>query len=1001
MKKRLMAIVLAMVMAVSMALPVYAAEGGTSDRFTDPPGTISHEDNEVHGDPDNPDIGVGYGSSELEITITEPAKPCEHTIKYTCNGDGTHDGTCSKCNVRIIHNQMCTDEDDNLKCDNCEGGVDCREVNVTYRDNGDNKTHNKVCLGGGHAEHVLKENIPHNANDAGTQCIDCGAAIACEHPEDQREIRSNAKNAEGKLTHSIVCKSCGVVLSTVECSDADNDGDLKCDTEGCTNEFPCKHEDKEWLTSQTLNWVFDASKTTDGKSWHKTTCPDPDCQAEGHEIWGECYSADKDCTCDECKNVAHTFKWLDDNNNKTHSYKCGVCGKSTGEPGYTVPDGHEATENHADGDKNGYCNLCGFDMSRSGKPVMVAEVPAVISISATQDGRVTVAENLVIKNISKKALRVDAIQADTLGWYPQDIAGDFSAKGPFQLEVKGVKQDYYGFIGISLRGECLTKPGGTFNPDNWIIQPEDSLPLNMACRVSPQSETRNTMSAGKIMFSLEWYDGDVTSAKDKGASDQDRYNDGVGEKVYTITFNVQDTGHYTVVGSTDPVQTDIFGRVPQLPDVIPASGYTFRGWYYGLTAVKQGQTISGDRTLVPMVSKVSTSTVTFSTQGLPSGATVSLENSETLTVTTGGDGRLYTLATVSGLPDNYRFMGWVTSTGTLIKAGSLISSNITLYPSLEKNGIDPVKMRNALGDISTLTGTLSVEKTASNPSTGTDISLFNDGSVKLMREGSNASITGTGTAIPVNARNLFSALTNVTHINISDNVDWSGVTNMSRFFAGDAKLTDVSLGSVDLSQVTDMSYMFSDCAAIGQAQCLKLVRDADTSNVQNMAYMFSGCSSIQLINLTSLETDSLLNMEGMFKDCRGATTFNAGGVSTGTVTNMHGLFYGCSSLTELDLSTMSMTAVQKAGYMFANCEKLDTLKVSNTGIGAMTDMSYMFAGTIRVGTYDLTGWSLPAECNLAHMCDVSRKTITGLSEQDMTRLSSEGCYSPDSPITHS
>lgn len=985
MKKRLVALVLAMVMAVSMALPAYAAEGDTIDKFKDPPNTAEHEDHEVQGDPDNPDIGVGFGQSDLQIEITEPAQPCEHDIKYTCNGDGTHDGTCSRCNVRIIHNQMCTDEDDNLKCDKCEGEVPCSKVNVTYKDNEDGKTHNKVCLGGGHAEHVLEENIPHHANDAGTQCIDCGAAIACEHPEDQREIRSNAKNAAGKLTHSIVCKACGVVLSTVECSDADNDGDLKCDTEGCTNEFPCKHEDKEWLASQTLTWVFDAGKTTDGKSWHKTTCPDPDCQAEGHEIWEECYSADKDCTCDKCENVAHTFKWLDDNNNKTHSYKCGVCGKSTGEPGYTVPDGHEATENHADGDGSGYCDLCGFEMSRSGKPIMVAEVPAVISISATQDGRVTIASNLAIKNHSKKALRVDAIQASTSGWYPQDIAGDFSTEGPFQLEVNGTKKDYYGFIGISLRGECLTKPSSTFNPDNWIIQPEDSLPLNMACRVSPQSEVRDTMTAGKIMFSLEWYNGSVTSAKDKGAGDQAKYNKGVGEEVYTITFEDAAEKHYTIKGSMEAVQTDQFARIPQLPDVVPESGYAFVGWqvkdteYYKDT----GDTTGKDITLVPVVRKVSAGTVTFSSEGLPTDSVIKVDGVEATTVKTGADGRIYKLATITGGDfdsGKVKLSYWETSDGHEVKPGTQLDGDQTLKAVLEYNVIDPGKLFDAIGQ--TFAGSIVVKAPSeTDPAEGTDISSFGNGHIKLVKTADTVTISGTQVRLPdapvsyylddqYVVEGLFAEFTNVTSITFESGLDWSNVESMENMFAGCPKLTKVEWGTPNISKVTNMSGLFSGCSSMNN-KGVALITALDTSKVTDMSYMFESCGTLTYANLANLETDS--------------------------VTTMAGMFYGCNKITDFDLTGLKTDKVTNMSYMFADTGAAQTFTgIENWNVGNVVNFVSMFEDSYYTMDLNLQNWSIRTEAATFNMfLGAENKTIVNLNTADATRLAEAGVLTYD------
>ena len=71
-----------------------------------------------------------------------------------------------------------------------------------------------------------------------------------------------------------------------------------------------------------------------------------------------------------------------------------------------------------------------------------------------------------------------------------------------------------------------------------------------------------------------------------------------------------------------------------------------------------------------------------------------------------------------------------------------------------------------------------------------------------------------------------------------------------------------SLKMILFLPLRDCSYMFSKC----NFQIINLL-SINTINVTNMSYMFSNCSSLKKINLSSLKTENVIDMSHMFDGC--------------------------------------------------------------------------------------------------------------------------------------
>lgn len=919
MRKRFLAMALALAMVLSLAIPAYAADSdGRLDKEPE------HEDQLIFGNDDE----VGWGQSDITLQITEAAAPCDHDFQYTDNGDGTHNGVCSKCG-QTITNERHIDNDDHLDCDKCGAKVECTGHYFRYEENEGGKTHKKICTSPNHDEHVLVAEEAHTLVEGA--CIKCGYKTECTH--ESHEIIS-----DGKGNHSYRCTvegGCGSVYKTEKCTDGDDD--LFCDVEGCGYKFPCPHSGSDWLAENITSW------TTNSDGTHYATCPHANC---GETITQDCKSADGDCICDApgCGyQGCHDYKWIDDENDKTHTWHCGRC-DSEGTP----PAGHERQEKHADANSDGLCDACGASMANVGVPVCVAEVPAEIPISATTDGVVTLPSNLWIENKSSRALRVSSVGlALDNRWNGVSISEDFASK------TTGSKD-----IGFSLRGDDLTKPSaGSFDGNNWIIGAGDQLPLNPACRIAKQSATMEVATLGYVRFQLMWCeDADaVTSEKSAGASDQGDYNTGLDD--HSVTLTVANVENCSV--SVTSIRTDKAGIVVQLPSVTPDPGYVFLRWMtpdYKVVGV--GTKLSADTTIIPAVKAVSSGTITFDGSRLSSYPEAKIEPA---TLQTDESGYLTRLPIVTGLPDNIRVRGWETSAGWEISVGENFNGDNTLYPILEVNTIDSTKLKSALNGF---TGGLTLSKTAAT--SGTDVSSFGDGSMRLAVNGSTATLTGKDLRLPDNSTSLFSKTT-ITGITLDASVDTSNVTSISQMFWDCKQLATINLENMDTSNITDMSHLFSGCSALSDVSTLGAW---DTSSVTNMTRMFSGCTGLTVINLNKWSVGKVATAEYMFTGCSSTTTILIRAWNAPALKSIRDMFQGCAKLTKMDLSEFKAPALTDMARLFMGCTALSEVKfgigIDTSGVTAMNDM---FASCSSLSNIDLTNITISDDCDCSHMFD--------------------------------
>ena len=164
------------------------------------------------------------------------------------------------------------------------------------------------------------------------------------------------------------------------------------------------------------------------------------------------------------------------------------------------------------------------------------------------------------------------------------------------------------------------------------------------------------------------------------------------------------------------------------------------------------------------------------------------------------------------------------------------------------------------------------------------------------------------------------------------------------------------------------------------------IGDFDVSNVTDMSYMFRGCNYLKSLDgLEKWNTKNVTTMRGMF-----------GGFLNREV----GKYAGCESLANVDaLEKWDVSNVTDMSYMFSGCTSLKSLKgLKNWNTHKVKDMSYMFGGQLgnispinqRLGNIDgckdlanvnaLEKWDVSNVTDMSHMFSgcTSLKSLDGL-----------------------
>lgn len=230
----------------------------------------------------------------------------------------------------------------------------------------------------------------------------------------------------------------------------------------------------------------------------------------------------------------------------------------------------------------------------------------------------------------------------------------------------------------------------------------------------------------------------------------------------------------------------------------------------------------------------------------------------------------------------------------------------------------------------------------------------------------------------VDVSNLRTFISSSTDSNVAfavfPKVAFTNIDNMRRMFSRWRYLVSLDMSLWDTSAVTTMEYAFYYCSALSE---IKGIGDLDVSNVTNISYLFSNCTSLETLDLSGWDTSSLVNTsdysnEYWFQGCSSLTSLNVTGWDVSGIQYMRENFYGCSKLSEIiGINTWDTSNAKLMYSVFSGCSNLTSLDLSNWRTANVTSMFNLFKDTNKLAYLNLTGWDTSAVTTMDYMLQYS------------------------------
>lgn len=164
----------------------------------------------------------------------------------------------------------------------------------------------------------------------------------------------------------------------------------------------------------------------------------------------------------------------------------------------------------------------------------------------------------------------------------------------------------------------------------------------------------------------------------------------------------------------------------------------------------------------------------------------------------------------------------------------------------------------------------------------------------------------------------------------------------------------------------------------------------DLSNVTNMEYMFYDCSAFNQ-DISGWDVSKVTDMNGMFADCP-AFNQDISGWNVSKVTDMGGMFYRCSAFNQ-DISSWNVSKVTDMGNMFIDCsafnQNLGSWKLKNC-----RELGLYHCGmSIENYSKSLIGWAGQADINENLLLEADYLCFNETAKNARTKLMKEKHWS--------
>ncbi|PZD78057.1 BspA family leucine-rich repeat surface protein [Mesonia sp. K7] len=197
---------------------------------------------------------------------------------------------------------------------------------------------------------------------------------------------------------------------------------------------------------------------------------------------------------------------------------------------------------------------------------------------------------------------------------------------------------------------------------------------------------------------------------------------------------------------------------------------------------------------------------------------------------------------------------------------------------------------------------------------------------------------------------------NIVSVDQWGDIQWQ---SMESAFKGCTNLVVNAIDAPDLTQVTDMSYMFFNCGSLNQS-----INHWDVSNVENMERLFYQATSFNQ-PLNNWDVSSVTNMNRTFAYL---PYFNQplNNWDVSNVTNMAGMFRESPSFNQ-PLNNWDVSNVTSMRSMFIGGHSFNQ-NINNWDVSNVTNMAYMFSDAMSYNQ-PLNGWDVSSVIDMNSIFD--------------------------------
>ena len=154
---------------------------------------------------------------------------------------------------------------------------------------------------------------------------------------------------------------------------------------------------------------------------------------------------------------------------------------------------------------------------------------------------------------------------------------------------------------------------------------------------------------------------------------------------------------------------------------------------------------------------------------------------------------------------------------------------------------------------------------------------------------------------------------------------------------------ECDLNDIDISRITDMSFLFCTDSKIGNEIFKEFNGDIsgwNVSGVKLMDGMFDGCKEFNR-DIGGWDVSNVENMCGMFCWCEKFNQ-NISNWDVSNVSDMCEMFHGCSNFNQ-DIGEWDVLNVEYMDFMFCDCKNFNR-DIGEWDVSNVEDMSQMFNG---------------------------------------------------------